>query len=49
MYESFSAIAGLPATRRAAALDAVREVLQSHRIGEVALIYRTVVATARRR
>ena len=47
MYASFSAIGGLPPDRRAAALAALRGVLDRHDVREAGLAYRTVVVTAR--
>ena len=47
-YASFSGLAGLPDDRRAAALEAIRDVLARHAVGEVEVRYTTTVVTASR-
>jgi SAM-dependent methyltransferase len=48
MIASFSAIGSLPEDRRAAALAAVREVLERHGIDETTVRFRTLITTAER-
>ena len=48
MIASFSAIGSLPEDRRAAALDAVRDVLERHGVVETTLRFRTLITTAER-
>jgi hypothetical protein len=48
MIASFSAIGSLPEDRRAAALDAVRDVLERHDVDETTLRFRTLMTTAER-
>jgi SAM-dependent methyltransferase len=46
-YVSFSVIGGLPPARRAAALDAFREILERHHVTSAEVAYRTILTTAR--
>jgi SAM-dependent methyltransferase len=45
---SFSSIGALPADRRAAALDAARELLERYGVDEVTLRYKAMITTTRR-
>jgi SAM-dependent methyltransferase len=49
MIASFSAIGGLPDDRRAAALAAVRDVLERHGLDEWTLRYRALITTAQKK